>query len=411
MANGITQFTNQTFRSLAGGILAGQLRQKIGRESTNLKENFGIGRSSNPFSRAQHVRTQYSGTHLTFPFDVEFAPQGHYVLFDIKAYEPAKIDAARKALKTAESALENVFTELRNTQGPAGTLLGTSTGTGRHGIDKAKLILAGQQKIDGLRGEIGKLEAIGGRAAQRSSLRVRSLQTKHTKKRIALYMPPSISTSYKVSYADAEIGIMAETGLAAFQAFMGASGDLTSKLEAGMKAGKGGLRDWAKSTSLKALDTFATGARALHQIHTGEVITPRMELMFESVGRRAFTYTFIFIPKSEREAQEVEKIVYAFKEAMHPEVEDQATSFRSMKIPDTFDIKYMAGGGRNAFLNKISSCFLSSMDVQYGADRFTAYPPAKSRSGEFGSPPQKTQLTLNFSELDILTKKDIQDGF
>ena len=103
--------------------------------------------------------------------------------------------------------------------------------------------------------------------------------------------------------------------------------------------------------------------------------------------------------------------MYAFKEAMHPEIENEAFSFRTMKIPDTFDIKYMAGGGRNAFLNKISSCFLSSMDVQYGADRFTAYPPAKSRSGEFGSPPQKTQLTLNFSELDILTKKDIQDGF
>ena len=159
------------------------------------------------------------------------------------------------------------------------------------------------------------------------------------------------------------------------------------------------------------VEKIAPGARVLGQMATGQVITPRMELMFESVGRRSFTYTFIFIPKSEREAQEVEKIVFAFKEAMHPELDNPRKSVRTMKIPDTFDIKYMAGGGRNAFLNKISTCFLSSMDVQYGADRFTAYPPAKSRSGEFGSPPQKTQIALSFTELGIMTKKDIQDGF
>ena len=75
----------------------------------------------------------------------------------------------------------------------------------------------------------------------------------------------------------------------------------------------------------------------------------------------------------------------------------------------------MNNNGQNAFLNKISSCFLQSMDVQYGADRFTAYPEAKNLflagPGRTGSPPQRTQITLNFTELAILTQQDIEEGY
>ena len=50
------------------------------------------------------------------------------------------------------------------------------------------------------------------------------------------------------------------------------------------------------------------------------------------------------------------------------------------------------------------------MDVQYGSDRFTAYESTKSRAGK-GPPPQKSQITLNFSELEILSKAHIQEGY
>ena len=82
-----------------------------------------------------------------------------------------------------------------------------------------------------------------------------------------------------------------------------------------------------------------------------------------------------------------------------------------MKIPDTFEISYMNNNGQNAFLNKISSCFLQSMDVQYGADRFTSYGEATNKDGDAGAPPQRTQITLNFSELAILTQQDIEAGY
>ena len=67
--------------------------------------------------------------------------------------------------------------------------------------------------------------------------------------------------------------------------------------------------------------------------------------MFKGVGRRTFSYTFAFIPKSETESQMVDKIVYQLKRAMLPSyvkggfggITDED---RTLKIPNTMDIEY-----------------------------------------------------------------------
>ncbi|MGZ9670013.1 hypothetical protein ACXX9E_29080 [Pseudomonas sp. GNP014] len=104
-------------------------------------------------------------------------------------------------------------------------------------------------------------------------------------------------------------------------------------------------------------------------------------MMLEGVSRRSFNYTFIFIPKSVQESKIVEDIIYAFKFHMHPEYFDSQVFCknvgvgREMTIPSTFDISYMYQKWPNNFLNKISTCFLKTMDVQYGAERFRCMKP------------------------------------
>ena len=61
----------------------------------------------------------------------------------------------------------------------------------------------------------------------------------------------------------------------------------------------------------------------------------------------------------------------------------------------------------NTFINKISSCFLQKVGVQYGGDRYTAYENIPGR----GTPPQRSTLTLDFTELETLSQEHIEDGF
>ena len=250
------------------------------------------------------------------------------------------------------------------------------------------------------------------------SFQMSTMQTTKLNTSIALYMPPSVSVNYGVNYADEEIGSLAEIGTGILKAFTQGGGDTKTKMTKALDAMTGAAaQEGLQSALLKGLDAVAPGVQAIAQLESGKVITPRMELMFKGVGRRNFSFTFAFIPKSEKEAKIVENIIYTFKENMHPEYANPTTR-KEMRIPNTFEISYMYQHGTNDFLNKISTCFLTSMAVQYGADRFTAYEPTESRlSGGprgpqgSGAPPQKSQVTLNFSELETLSKQHIKEGY
>ena len=45
------------------------------------------------------------------------------------------------------------------------------------------------------------------------------------------------------------------------------------------------------------------GSEAVFAINRGSIITPRMELMFEGIARRDFSFNFSFLPKSEQGEQ------------------------------------------------------------------------------------------------------------
>ena len=83
---------------------------------------------------------------------------------------------------------------------------------------------------------------------------------------------------------------------------------------------------------------------------------------------------------------------------------------RSMTIPDTFDIEYMYRSNTNNFLNKISTCFCSGVQVAYGGDRYITYDTTDGVHGK-GNPPQRTTLTLSFKEMEIITRERVDQGF
>ena len=149
------------------------------------------------------------------------------------------------------------------------------------------------------------------------------------------------------------------------------------------------------------------GTREAFEMKTGEMITDRLELAFKGINKRAFQYNFKMIPRNEREAEMIRKIVFAFKANMLPEFEG-GRSGRRLIVPNTFDIQYMYMGSQNEYLHHISTCVLENMNVAYGGDRYKTFNSSDSAEG---APPVETNLTLNFKELELITRERVFEGY
>ena len=166
-----------------------------------------------------------------------------------------------------------------------------------------------------------------------------------------------------------------------------------------------GIKSFVNQMGIAALDNIAPGSKALIALNRGKVTAPKMEVMFEGIGKRSFSYSFTFTPTSEQEANEVQKIIQAFR--FHAS-SDYADDFGfELEIPDQFEIEYYTKGNQpNGYLHKIGTCVLESVDVTYGGDKMTWH-----ETNSKGASPTKTTMALSFKELMTVTKQAIEDGF
>jgi len=225
---------------------------------------------------------------------------------------------------------------------------------------------------------------------------------------IKLFLPAQIAVSQKVNYGEAEIGGLIAGGMSALKSFMGTDGSLGDKGVASLKAGlaeftgatgAGGIGDVALRAAAKVGEGLGvTGGTAAINITSGVTVNNRTEMMFEGLDRRAFAFTFRLIPHSAEEAATIKQIVDSFRYYMLPEVPEGATFGRALKAPSTFKIQY----AHEKELHKIGESVLEGVDVKYGGDR-----PQFHRDNR----PTETELTLQFKELDIMTKRSIVEGF
>ena len=345
------------------------------------------GSTGGPTSATGPRGNKYTTKNLAYPTGVETDPtQGHYIIFEIMAQKPGQLKAAKKK-QEARVKEEKERLAIQETFDVPG-------GYSRSYADTAHANVTKQKPSAGKPGP-----AV-------SSIQMKKATTVKMDTMIALYMPPSVQVSYDLKYGDQEIGALAETGGAMLKAFQARQGGIMDKVlatgEAAIKGAGAGLAQFG----MTKVAGLAQGADALISIERGQVITPRMELLFEGVGRRNFSYSFVFIPKSEQEAETIETIVQSFKFHMAPEFANNMTSgadgVREMTIPDHFNIRYMYKGQENDYLNKISTCALTKMDVDYGAERFTGYA---------GGRPQTTKISLNFTEFNIMDKAWVSEGY
>ena len=215
---------------------------------------------------------------------------------------------------------------------------------------------------------------------------------------IALYMPAGISVSYKNGYEveAAELsGDIFRTGGA-----MKDAETRTKALEAFLRGFTGAAGVYFKQIASGGLDMLGGGDLfRLSTKNIGLAVNPRNEQYYVGPGFRSFSYTFDFYPKSAKEAKDVQDIVKLFKYHSSPAMEEAKSAGRFFIAPSEFEIHYMFKEGPNPHLHKISRCVCTDVDVRYGPEnQFSTFDDGN---------PVTTQLTLNFTELEFMTKEKI----
>ena len=385
--------------------------QKFKKFMTRQVENLSGGASSRgPAPSVNNNLTRHSTEHLEFPLNVSSADpgignHGHYIMFYINEQEKAKLDTSgrtdRGSVVDDPSQQYNIPTFINEWDSVTQTYKNQSA---QNLVNK----VVNNSKTDPIAQREGRVTAPADATEYKgkgSSIRIKRAPTKRLKTGIAMYMPAQVEVSYKTDYQDTPMGAVTGQALNAYNAAL--SGDGRGFRQNVVNMDQGAI-ELAQQAALGIAGSIPgmTGVKEAFEMKEGVIISDRLELAFKGVGKRDFTYNFKMIPKNQDEADMIRKIIFAFKANMLPEFEGGNRAGRRLIVPNTFDIQYMYVGKTNEYLHNISTCVLQDMTVQYGGSRYKTF-DANSE----GAPPVETSISLNFQEMELITRERVFEGF
>ena len=366
-----------------------------------------IGLSDTPTSLLEVDPLAFAS--FSYPRDITNNVQnGHYMLFYVNVQNRSKFQY-NNAYGNAISATKQVKIVTR--VGPTTTTKivekkGMSKGEEVYYSNRAKKVTGTVYgKYQGL--DVSLKSGIA-KQQQRTGIGAKSQTTTRVTDSVAIYLPPNVQDSTGVQYNDMATGMLgyaAATGLD-FTKFMG-----TKDYEGAAKALTGGLVGFATEAAKKAAAAVAealAGAEGAVQLGNrifGQADNPYLEVLFETVNVREFTYNFTFAPRNEDERNNAQSIIQLFRFHMVPEL--QGAQSRFLTLPSEFDIHYMyqAKDGTNSendYYNKIATCVLTDCSVDYTPGSVTSFADGS---------PTKITMTLKFKETETLTKDKVNQGY
>ena len=301
-----------------------------------------------------------------YPIDLGSADKGHYMMFHINKQTRSKITG--NEVNEAPTVISNrIINDIRD---PGRFLFGLATNNPNKSVAFTRTI----QRVSDT---------------------------------VALYMPDTLNFTHQQGYSDAGL-----TGrLAAGGSILSQGSSIKDNFE-GITEGDLLKRFMGIVGNLSpALATIAKEKSALLSAgltaYTGAVINPMLEMIYSTPAFREFQFDFMFYPRSEKEAMEVQKIINRLYFHQAPEIEPEGEGFFLIP-PSEFDILFYYNGSINPNIPKISTCVLTNINVNYAPNGFSAYEvqgEVKAEPGRTGMP-VAIQLTLNFKETEIMTKKN-----
>ena len=395
-------------RGIAQSITGRVLKKVAGNLPGLLGLNTGRGGNTSPTSPLSN--SKFRTKNFSFPLDVEgpvgTGNQGHYIMFFVNQQEDAKLGFGNAA-ETDAKGNANVRTEAKARKIPAYLNELTSGGTYAPKQNKSS---SNSQIQQGYFADDAAASTIKQPKGKGSTITIKRRPTVRMDTAITLYMPATVATTYAVDYQSQEVGDFTQFAVDTYQNLMGDKNQTSNSIKNSLTKLGANVGDGLINKGLGVLSVIPgiEGAKDVFQAQRGFIKAPKMELFFRGIGPRTFQYQFKMIPKSYEEMQEVRKIVASFKLNMLPEFADGDRSSRRLLVPNTFDIQYMYAGVENEYLHKISTCVLENMSVSYSGEG--KYATFDGVDGE-GAPPTTTDITLNFKEMEIITKERVAEGF
>jgi hypothetical protein len=216
---------------------------------------------------------------------------------------------------------------------------------------------------------------------------------------IILYMPDEVKVNYSADLQQIDQGLMRDYIQAEGVDLLGVGKESLSHLW--QRSG-----DIAKSALLSVAGALsATEIFALQLGKRGSAYNPVSEQLFKNMKMRTFDYNFRLVPRNQNESRTIQNILKEFRFQMHPEL---AVNGKEFKFPSLFVITYWRSQGgkavENVMLNKISSCYLEDMNVNYSGQKnqFNTFTDGQ---------PVEIDLALKFRETVVHTKESINRGF
>lgn len=136
---------------------------------------------------------------------------------------------------------------------------------------------------------------------------------------------------------------------------------------------------------------------------TRVTLNPNLRSLFEGVNMRSFSFPFRMIAKSEKESQEIRKIIQFFRREVYPESNNvDGTVPFAYTFPNIFEINILDGKQKNPGFD-IQRCYLQSVQTNFNQTSTGMY-EGKNRNYFI-----EVDLTLNFIEFATLDKNRVRE--
>ena len=352
------------------------------------------------------VSSKWSYSTLEYPMDIQSrTDMGHYMMFYVNVAENtgySRYNSTEKAKKTGTGRMGNkksVEIGQKQTASQNAILEG-------HGFSKKQQgstpDTTGNSWKPGFKPKVVERKSHQGTSSELMGIK----RTMRTNDAIILYMPAQVLTNYTAQYKDSELG-------ANF-------GEAAARISRADVSTVGGMTELVKGFAAQGADAMErAGAAMIGGLTGSDLMAARdklsnraqnnfLEATFTGLGFRKFSFSWKFTPKSPEEMIQVEKIIKTFKFHMLPEIPNDNRFGRYYTTPAEFDLFYMFRGDENSWINKIHTCILLNMEVNYAPNGYQTFRPIQGRNG---APPSEIDMKLDFQETKLITKADVEEGF